>query len=412
MICAGLLMAAGLGVGAWRVVELESQELDFTSDWRPLEPTAAPGAPEKLQPHRELGRVELTAGEDVTFEVCSRDRLEPDHWAEAGVTIAVWMPETQRVVAHQPLDRGALSQASRGPRGACLVIASGAELEHSGRYAVEAVWDEALPPALAGTLLHVRVLAFSPAQLVDRWPVVLILAGALLLVFAFVGPVEEGAPEVDRPVMRLALGVSSLLIGGVALSMIPLGGSAGGLARALGLASLQVILVISLVRPGAEGGRRAALGLTSPQQGLWVFGVALLVGLALWALGQLPLRLVPATSESAVGALVSWPSGSLAVALVSVLSPLAEEFFFRGFVYGTAARRWGAARAFVVTVVLFALVHLPQAWGAWGGLLAVAITGVGLTALRAWTGTTLAPAVAHLVHNSAITLLWVFVARG
>jgi membrane protease YdiL (CAAX protease family) len=110
--------------------------------------------------------------------------------------------------------------------------------------------------------------------------------------------------------------------------------------------------------------------------------------------------------------MVAWPSGSYAIALASVVSPVAEELFFRGFIFGTLAKRYGVATAFVVTVIFFAAAHLPQSWGAWGGLTAIVFTGVGLTALRTWTGSTVAPILAHLAHNSAITIGWVLIARG
>jgi len=55
-------------------------------------------------------------------------------------------------------------------------------------------------------------------------------------------------------------------------------------------------------------------------------------------------------------------------------------------------------------VVAFAGPHLPQAWGAWGGMAAIVVTGLGLTALRWATGSTAASALAHIAHNAAIPL--------
>jgi membrane protease YdiL (CAAX protease family) len=171
------------------------------------------------------------------------------------------------------------------------------------------------------------------------------------------------------------------------------------------------LALLVLLRPIAafRGGLFSAIGLHSPRHGLLALVVALVGGLGLWALGQLALRLIPATGESPVGAMVVWPSGSYAVALASVVSPVAEELFFRGFIYGAFQRRYGALFAFVATVVIFAGAHLPQTWGAWGGLVAIVVTGAGLTTLRYWTGSTVAPILAHLAHNSAITLGWVLV---
>ncbi len=84
--------------------------------------------------------------------------------------------------------------------------------------------------------------------------------------------------------------------------------------------------------------------------------------------------------------------------------PVAEELFFRGLVFGTLERRAGASVAFSVTVILFALAHLPQSWGDWGAFSAILFTSIGLTGLRWWTGSTTITIVAHLAHNAIISL--------
>jgi membrane protease YdiL (CAAX protease family) len=86
-----------------------------------------------------------------------------------------------------------------------------------------------------------------------------------------------------------------------------------------------------------------------------------------------------------------------------VLLPVAEEVFFRGYLY-RAALRLGAAAAFVITVVLFVALHAQQSWGNWGGLVAIALTGTALTGLRALSGSVLVPALAHLLYNFALSV--------
>lgn len=455
-------MLTGLAIGAWRVMVLEASELEAVSDWQPLVPTQEPMAAGgvKLLPHRELGRARLEEGEDVTFEVCAQDQLLPSRWAESGVELAVWIPETQKVVVRRPLDAEALERVERGGEGgergeiACLTIAQGSALAEGGEYVIEAVWPErGFPVELNLVSFRSRVLAFAATPPIQRWPVVIVLLGSIVFVIAFarrssgrgqrhdastiadaveLGPdVAESAVEAatedeeDDPVesasiphenelLRVIAAVGALVAAGFVLALVPLGGSSWGLVRALCLALVQVMALVVLVRPIAtfKGSLLSAVGLHRPSQGLWVLGVALLIGLGLWILGQGALHVIPATGESPVGAMVAWPSGSYAIALASVVSPVAEELFFRGFIYGTLSRRYGVVIAFTTTVVIFACAHLPQSWGAWGGLTAIVLTGVGLTVLRHWTGSTLAPILAHLAHNSAITIGWVLVARG
>ena len=113
------------------------------------------------------------------------------------------------------------------------------------------------------------------------------------------------------------------------------------------------------------------------------------------------MSVVPATGEAPIEAFISWPSGALAFAVLGMVVPLAEELFFRGFVFG-ALRPLGVGMASVGTVLLFAAVHAQQAWGNWGALLSVTVTGIILTALRAVTGSAIVPAVAHLLYNLSL----------
>jgi membrane protease YdiL (CAAX protease family) len=52
--------------------------------------------------------------------------------------------------------------------------------------------------------------------------------------------------------------------------------------------------------------------------------------------------------------------GGLLVALLlgGVVAPVAEEVFFRGFIYAGLRARWGVGWALAVTSAVFALVHL------------------------------------------------------
>ena len=70
---------------------------------------------------------------------------------------------------------------------------------------------------------------------------------------------------------------------------------------------------------------------------MWLV-LAPLIGLALVILGRLIVALVPATGLAPIELFVEMPSGRLAVALVAVFVPVAEELFFRGFVFGTLER--------------------------------------------------------------------------
>jgi hypothetical protein len=453
-------MLAGLVWGGRRVADLERAELEHRSAWVSLRPTTVTGRPE---PHREIGRAQFDAGETVVVEVCARDTLAAERWRDAGLELALWLPAAQKVVARRRLDDDGLRDVDRAGGGACLVLARGGGLVESGDYAVEAIWPGGdLPPDLARVELRAHFMAYRPARPAERWSIAVVLAGAVALVLSFgpgrrrrrrprtdatgewdepdagasraaagdrvdEAPTEDAAddagpddarrsstPPAGRDAGRAAAAVAALLGATLAVGLVPVGGAAGALLRAALLAAVQLAVVFALVPAAGPGRGRAwnVLGVGPSRRGVAALGVAVASGATLWAVGRALMAWIPATGESAVGAVVAWPSGSLAVALASVASPLVEEVFFRGLVYGLLERRHGRLVAFVATTIIFAAAHLPQTWGAWGGFAAVAVTGAGLTALRAWSGTLAAPALAHLVHNGSITLLWVVVANG
>ncbi len=89
----------------------------------------------------------------------------------------------------------------------------------------------------------------------------------------------------------------------------------------------------------------------------------------------------------------------LAVAfLVAVVAPMAEEFFFRGFFYGTLRNWKGAWPAALLTGLVFGAIHFGSAEAAF--LLPLGFFGFSLCLLRERTGS-LYPGIAlHCMNNS------------
>lgn len=96
------------------------------------------------------------------------------------------------------------------------------------------------------------------------------------------------------------------------------------------------------------------------------------------------------------------PSG-LAVAIgLNALAAVAEEAFFRRYLYGLVVERYGATVAVVVTASAFALVHVTV-WGWWVLPLDLA-AGLVLSWQRAATGRWSVPAATHVVANTLALL--------
>jgi hypothetical protein len=207
MVVGATLVVLGLVSGGWCVVAMESHELEYVAEWQRLSPSPDPTRAGKLLPHHELGRVKLSTGEDVTFEVCAQDRLESKQWSQAGIELAVWIPARQKIMVRMPLDEESLATATRSDDGACLIIAQGSGLTESGEFAIEAFWagrDGELPLELRRVPFRARVLAFRASRPADRWPVVVILCGAVLFLLGIVrrktNPVESDE-RVSDPVL-------------------------------------------------------------------------------------------------------------------------------------------------------------------------------------------------------------------
>jgi membrane protease YdiL (CAAX protease family) len=88
----------------------------------------------------------------------------------------------------------------------------------------------------------------------------------------------------------------------------------------------------------------------------------------------------------------------LVCVLVCVLAPLAEEVLFRGYLF-TALRNWrGLWPAALVSGAVFGVIHAGST--PVGLLVPLAVLGVGLALLYAWTGSLYPPIALHAVNNA------------
>lgn len=88
--------------------------------------------------------------------------------------------------------------------------------------------------------------------------------------------------------------------------------------------------------------------------------------------------------------------------LVSLVAPLSEEVFFRGFLHGGLAGRHGLWRAALFSSLIFALFHLDPRT-----VLPVFLLGMLLAGLYVRTRTLWAPVFVHLGYNSTMLLVLV-----
>ena len=92
---------------------------------------------------------------------------------------------------------------------------------------------------------------------------------------------------------------------------------------------------------------------------------------------------------------------TLAVTAV-IVAPLAEETFFRGFLFAGISKRWGYSWGVIVSGALFAVAHFGS-----GGLVPIFILGMLLAWLYKRTGSLWPCILAHFAYNSLALLFMV-----
>jgi membrane protease YdiL (CAAX protease family) len=400
-----VLLASCLGVLAVRIVVLERSELELITEYRSIAQLSELAGATRVS--ARLAEVELRAGESTLLELCARNKLD-DRFRDA-FELVFWIPARQKLALKVPLDAAHLAVAKHSRDASCLTLGGGT-VDQTGRYALDVVWGtRSLSPALQSVPLRARVLARTQLGWREGLFVFLAAFGAMIAVLAAFVKAKGQEPRDDEQNERaprraawVAVSATLLAAGLTALALrIPIAGSIGGFSRGLVVAAIEIGIAVGAARqlyPSVRNG----LSLHAPErrEGAWLLiaigCAALLNPMARWAVSA-----IPSTSEAPIEAFISWPSGALTFAALGMCVPLAEEVFFRGFVFG-ALRTRGPSLAWLGTIGLFAAAHAQQAWGNWGALLSVTVTGIVLTTLRALTGSTLVPAVAHLLYNLSL----------
>ncbi len=131
-------------------------------------------------------------------------------------------------------------------------------------------------------------------------------------------------------------------------------------------------------------------------------GCVPLLGLFLW-LRRTPWKPVSGIArfldEVIRPRIVPWPIWWMAI--VSVVAGVSEEVFFRGFLQGGLAMRWGMGPALVAASLVFGFAHCVNA--AYAGV--AAVIGAALGGLWLGTGNLLAPIVTHASYEF-VALVW------
>ena len=148
---------------------------------------------------------------------------------------------------------------------------------------------------------------------------------------------------------------------------------------------------------------RADFGLVRVRKVGEAVGWALLVYIGFWLITALLAGIFGTPDEQALVQDVKAEDSLVVLAAYAVticlIAPVVEELFFRGFMFGTLAKRLGPWWGMGITGVVFALGHAPAPAIS---LIALGVFGVGLCLLY-WRTQSIVPCMALHALNNAIT---------
>jgi uncharacterized protein len=185
--------------------------------------------------------------------------------------------------------------------------------------------------------------------------------------------------------------------------------SPGALTAQLLLTPLSFLLLLGLfvALPRALAGVRIWLGAASLRQVI----IGLVAGFFIWSAAQvlagvlvIILRMLGLNPEGQqeVTSIASQLPLPVAVITIAVLAPIAEELFFRGFVFNAWEREYGTRSALIGAALLFGLAHVPG--GTPLAVVIVLLLGVLLTWVYAWTRNLATTIGIHAAFNLASVL--------
>jgi membrane protease YdiL (CAAX protease family) len=121
-----------------------------------------------------------------------------------------------------------------------------------------------------------------------------------------------------------------------------------------------------------------------------------------FAIFQVVPRLVPDSKTTPFAEMLKASQAvRYVVAFLAVFTaPLVEELVYRAMLYAPLKRAMGAVGAVITATLLFALVHVPQYWGAWGSLIGLLLLSFFLTVVRAKTKSIFPCVAIHTLFNT------------
>jgi hypothetical protein len=126
-------------------------------------------------------------------------------------------------------------------------------------------------------------------------------------------------------------------------------------------------------------------------------------GIALAVAIQIMPPLLPDRDDFPLTRLFTSPQAGYAIAAFAILiAPFMEELIFRGVLVSFFQHLAGDRVAVLGTAALFAVLHVPEYWGAWNHVLLILLVGLVFSGARGVTGSLVPSVILHVAYNGSL----------
>ena len=88
-------------------------------------------------------------------------------------------------------------------------------------------------------------------------------------------------------------------------------------------------------------------------------------------------------------------------------APILEEIIFRGYLFRLIESIFSSKAAVRSTALMFMMMHVPQLWGSWAGILVILGVGYILSAIRQKTDSVIPCVLVHTTYNGTLFLAYI-----
>ncbi len=193
---------------------------------------------------------------------------------------------------------------------------------------------------------------------------------------------------------EILLGVAIVLWGGTSIQLVE--HPVVILLTTLASSSLTLLLVWFLTCKKYGKSISAGFLISRPSRKCFIASLAIGIGYGLLAIALLSSY---STGRSMFAEMAKSPVGLSCMIIMALLLPVAEEVYYRGFIFPVLQSKWGPSVAVTVVTLWFGTVHVFQNTSDWLAIPVIAVGGGIFTIQRSVTGNLVPSFVSHWSYN-------------